>query len=329
MKNEFSYRKLIWKLIKQNSGYYIKVWLVAVVVVMGLELLYGYSGDLSFFFSILFGFFCLFLMIKTVRHQIKTTIALLEKDYDSIVYWKEEYPFLQTIGEWKEKTTRLEIEEKVKQRELLDYFSLWSHQAKLPATALKLMIQQETINPSDMKIQLDRLENYLSLAMTYARLSSSTTDYSFSLVSLDDLVCPIIRSFSTSCIKKNISVNYDWDKELVLTDPKWLSIVVEQLISNSVKYVDKGGKITIQAYDGQLIVQDNGPGIEKEDIPRIFEKGFTGKRGREIGSESSGIGLYICREITKRLNHSFQIESYPGQGCKAIVKFPKKDERIG
>ncbi len=210
-----------------------------------------------------------------------------------------------------------------KQRELEQYFLLWMHQMKTPITAGNLLLDGgRDFNIDDMKRQFLSIENYASLAMNYIQITSPDRDMDFASVKLHSLIVPVLQKYSIMFISKRIHLHYTEINDIVLTDPKLMRIVIEQLISNALKYTEAGGDIWI-AYDAEchsLSVKDNGIGILPENLDKIFDKGYAGFNGH-LNDKSSGIGLYLARQITNRLNHRIDVASQLGEGSTFKIVF--------
>ena len=214
------------------------------------------------------------------------------------------------------------------------YYIRWSHQIKTPIFALRLLLREEPEENRESGAQLFRIEQYVEMALQYQRLDSETTDFVFEETDLDEIIRTSVRKYARQFIAKKISLSYEPVETTVITDKKWLSFVIEQVISNAVKYTKTGGiKIYLEDGDGtmsvpvqkashrkeddgensgmksvRLVIEDTGIGIRAEDLPRICEMGYTGCNGHE-GQHSSGIGLYLCSRILKKLGHTFSITS--------------------
>lgn len=208
---------------------------------------------------------------------------------------------------------RLLSRERDKLEDMTDYYTLWAHQIKTPMAAASLLLQEDPPPREALEAELLKIGQYVDMVLGYLRLDSDSTDYVFEATDLNALVRQAVRKFARLFILKHITLDFgemDWT---VLTDGKWLSFVVEQLLSNALKYTPAGGTVRIFK-DGQtLVIADTGIGIREEDLPRIFEKGFTGYNGR-TGQKSTGIGLYLCRQVMDRLGHSISLSSRPGRG---------------
>ena len=205
----------------------------------------------------------------------------------------------------------LALEDRNRLQDMTDYYTLWAHQIKTPIAAMWLLLQE--VPRPELEGELLKIEQYVEMVLGYLRLDSVSTDYVFRECDLDALVRQSVRKFARLFILKKISLDFQETGRTVLTDEKWLSFVIEQLLSNAVKYTPEGGRVRVYGDGETLVIADNGIGIRPEDLPRVFEKGFTGFNGRE-DKKSTGIGLYLCRQVADRLNHGISIASRPGQG---------------
>ena len=205
-------------------------------------------------------------------------------------------------------------------REKEDFFALWAHQIKTPIAALKLLFQDEEPSIGDCKRELFKIENYVSMALNYLRFDDMSGDLVLERCQLEPLIKQVVKKFSTIFIYQHLTVELkDLDKE-ILTDEKWFSFVLEQILSNALKYTKTGG-IKIFARDNagiEIVIRDTGVGIKSEDLPRVFEKGYTGYNGR-IDKKASGLGLYMCKGVCDKLGHKIRIESEVGRGTDVII----------
>ena len=183
--------------------------------------------------------------------------------------------------------------------EMTDYYTMWAHQIKTPIFALRLLLQEEPERNRESLAQLFRIEQYVEMVLAFLRLDSTSTDYVFKEHDLDEIVRESIKRFSTEFIERKIKLEYSPLDKKIITDEKWLSFVIEQLLSNALKYT-REGSIKIYSDKQYLCIEDTGIGIAPEDLPRIFEKGYTGGNGR-INSKASGLGLYLCKRICDNL----------------------------
>ena len=205
-----------------------------------------------------------------------------------------------------------------------DYFTLWVHQMKLPIAALKLCLESETIDRQESRTQLSKIDQYTDMVLAYLRMTSQQTDYVFHQYDLDGLIHQSIQRFSLEFIHKKIRLHFAKTHQKILTDEKWFVFVLEQILSNAIKYSENGSTIEIYAHDHDLIIEDHGKGIDPSDIQRVFEKGYTGINGR-LDKKASGLGLYLCKEICRQLSCTIDIESKINQGTKVILHIEHED----
>ncbi len=198
--------------------------------------------------------------------------------------------------------------------DMVDYYTVWAHQIKTPIASMRLTLSGEDSALSrTLSGDLFRIEQYVEMVLMFLRLDSGSTDYVIRECELDSIVRSAVRKFAGEFINRRLSLNYSMPETRVLTDEKWLSFVIEQVLSNALKYTREGSiSITLES-PKTLCISDTGIGIAPEDMPRIFEKGFTGYNGRG-DMKASGIGLYLCRRICRNLGHSISAESEPGKG---------------
>ena len=202
---------------------------------------------------------------------------------------------------------------------MIDYYTVWAHQIKTPIAAMRLSLQSEdTETARKLTADLNRIEEYVEMVLTFLRLDSDSTDYLIREYDLDDIIRTAARKYAREFILKKLTLDYKPVKYTILTDEKWLTFVIEQIISNAVKYTSEGGVSIRMDEPGVLRIEDSGIGISAEDLPRIFENGYTGFNGRE-DRRASGIGLYLCKRITDNLGHTISAESQPGEGTAIIL----------
>ena len=201
-------------------------------------------------------------------------------------------------------------------KETEDIIKVWSHQMKIPLAAIDLMAQTE-INPIELKNQTFALDNYLKMLLEYQRISNISTDFHFEKFSVAQLLRELLKKYSSFFSQKNLSVTISGDWEII-TDRKWFSLAIEQLLNNAIKYTDEGS-LTISIEEDKIVLSDTGIGILPEDLPRIFEHGFTGYNGRGH-YKASGLGLYLTKLILDRLDFSIKISSELGVGTSVEVE---------
>ncbi len=210
-------------------------------------------------------------------------------------------------------------------QDLTDYYTLWAHQIKTPIAAMHLLFQE--MPQPELEAELLKIEQYVEMVLGYLRLGSGSTDYVLRSTALDPLLRQAVRKYARLFILKKISLDFQETNRSAVTDEKWLSFVIEQLLSNAIKYTPEGGQVRIYGDGATVVIADNGIGIQAEDLPRVFEKGFTGFNGRE-NRKSTGIGLYLCREVMDRLNHGISIASRPGQGTLVRLDLSQRQKLV-
>lgn len=219
------------------------------------------------------------------------------------------------------KSTEIAYAAEISRSNLVDYYTLWAHQIKTPIAAMRLVLQsEESEQNAELSMELFKIEQYVEFVLQYLRVESMSSDLLLKKYSLDDIVKQAVRKYARMFIRKKIKLNF---KELnceVLTDEKWLVFVIEQLLSNALKYTKEG---TISIYmdscsEKTLVIEDTGIGIREEDLTRLAERGFTGYNGRS-DKKSTGLGLYLCKQILNRLSHSIAIESKVDKGTKVMI----------
>ena len=200
--------------------------------------------------------------------------------------------------------------------DLTSYYTLWVHQIKTPIAAMDLLLQAGPNRATEMEIELQKITQYVDMALQYLRLDSTAKDLVLQRCQLDEVVRQTVRKYAKLFILKKIQLVFQETKWEVLSDEKWLCFLLEQLLSNALKYTPEGGKISI-FLEGEtnLVIADTGIGIAPEDLPRVVEKGFTGNNGR-MDKKATGIGLYLCRRVTNLLGHTISIASEPGVGTQ-------------
>lgn len=243
-----------------------------------------------------------------------------------------EYDYQELAKKLYQAKQELISKNRIAKKELLDYYGMWVHQIKTPIAALDILLQntermlyqldekemmQKAISVSDMKMELFKIEQYVEMALNYLRVEDISSDLVFKKQELDDMVCQVIRKYAKIFISKKIKMDFKPTKACIVTDEKWFIFVLEQLISNALKYTKKG-QISIYMKEKSLVIEDTGIGIPAEDLPRIFEKGFTGYNGRE-NKKSTGIGLYLCKNIMDKLQWNITVDSEVGSGTKIYL----------
>lgn len=229
----------------------------------------------------------------------------------------------------------------IRQSQMRDYYSMWVHQIKTPISAMKLLLEAEreelgqlmcddeqsqcllSDNMDSFEDELFRIEEYVSMALQYQRVSSTENDFVLEKVSVDGVIRDTIKKYAKIMIRRHIGMNYSGTVQEVYTDGKWLAFILEQLLSNAIKYTPQGF-VTIETAEEKdrffITIKDTGIGIKAEDLPRVFEKGYTGYNGH-ADKKATGIGLYLCRQMADKLGHTIRMESEIGKGTKVWIGF--------
>ena len=196
-----------------------------------------------------------------------------------------------------------------KYADMIDYYTVWAHQIKTPIASMRLHLQNEdSALARTLSSDLHRIEQYVEMVLTFLRLNSESTDYVIKEYDLDKIVKQAVRKFSSDFIGRKLSLVYEPLNTTVITDEKWLSFVIEQVLSNALKYTPAGSITITLENEKTLRIRDTGIGIAPEDLPRIFENGYTGYNGR-TDKKASGIGLYLCKRICINLGHTITARS--------------------
>ena len=241
----------------------------------------------------------------------------------------EDRDYQQIISRLCEEQKQLETQMNLRYSDMIDYYTVWAHQIKTPIASMRLNLQNQDSEFARRILEdLARIERYVEMVLGYLRLDSDFTDYVIREYDLDEIVKQTVKKFAGQFIRKKLQLDYRPLHTRAVTDEKWLQFVLEQVISNSLKYTESG-RITIEmesdamakeAGDAILCIRDTGIGIAPEDIPRIFEKGYTGYNGRS-DKKASGIGLYLCRRICDNLGHVITANSSLENGTVIRIRF--------
>lgn len=343
------------KIIQQSIFSFLKIRKVPIIIFTGIVVIFGilfylydipfdaiiYGSELSFVWSavcLLIDFYKYYKRHKLLHINREQFFENAEElpEYRDII----ECDYQELVKELSQAKQDFISQNRIARKELLDYYGMWVHQIKTPIAAMDILLQnteqflyeedivnsrinkrleiiQESIPVSDMKMQLFKIEQYVKMALNYLRVEDISSDLSFKKHAVDDMVRQVIRKYAKIFIYKKIKMNFKPTGSYIVTDDKWFVFVLEQLISNALKYT-KQGQISIYMEDKSLVIEDSGIGIPAEDLPRIFEKGFTGYNGRE-NKKSTGIGLYLCKNIMDKLQWNITADSEVGSGTKIYL----------
>ena len=232
--------------------------------------------------------------------QLPSPAGICEEDYQALVRALDE------------RARRAETDARM--RAMIDYYTLWAHQIKTPISAMRLMLgEEDTPRSRALSAELFRIDRYAEMALNYARLNSTSNDLVFAKVEVEPVIKRVVRQYAGQFVRKHIALKCDIAPVQVLTDEKWLAFILGQLLANAVKYTESGTVTVTVTKNKVLKVSDTGIGIAPEDLPRIFEKGFTGYNGR-AEKKSTGLGMYLSRRAADMLGHTLSVQSAPGAG---------------
>lgn len=325
----------------------IAAYLLITAVFFGIAALYDYGQVVRNMFyavelTLFFGILIAVADYRSYRAKCYALFETIQKEEERTHDLPEAQNLLETlyrqliIEEEQEKRKLLTMYDE-KQKDMADYYTMWTHQIKTPIAALRLLIQngeEEQIGQEESERQreteeLFKIEQYAQMALYFARLDSPSSDFIFKEYDVREVVKQAVRKYSVLFLRSGLAFRMEEFELKAVTDEKWLCFVVEQVFSNALKYTQQGG-IAIYGSDEQgnagqgavsyLTIEDTGIGIRESDLPRIFERGFTGYNGR-MDKKSTGLGLYLCDRIMGKMSHTMAVKSEPGVGTKVILGF--------
>lgn len=249
--------------------------------------------------------------IRSMTDAIESTFPKI----DSI----EEEDYQRIVRLLQEEQAQFRTDAAKRYEDMVDYYTIWAHQIKTPIASMRLTLQNED-SPQSRKLSGDlfRIEQYVEMVLMFLRLDSDSTDYVIREYDLDSIVRQAVKKFAGEFISRKLRLVYEPLNTKVITDEKWLSFVIEQVLSNALKYTSSGSITISMEAPKTLYIRDTGMGIAAEDLPRIFEKGYTGYHGR-ADKKASGIGLYLCRRICTNLRHRITAESRVDEGTVITI----------
>lgn len=325
-------KKAVFKLYWKENGKDFLLFAAFLAVFQLIFYLYHIETEAILYASGLCLF--LFLILKGIGlAKLLKKHKALEEELQNAPLFSTDFPKADTLcaADLKEILTALEellnrsmTENSNKEQSALDFYSTWVHQIKTPIAVLKMQLQKEdTKEKRQMLLEVFRIEQYVEMVLSYLRLDSSSSDFVFKAYDLDTILKEVIHKYAPLFIEKKIALLYEPTNIKVLTDEKWLMFMIEQILSNALKYT-KTGSISITVTPEQILkITDTGIGIAPEDLPRIFEKGFTGYNGR-ADKKATGLGLYLCRETAKKLSHKLSASSEVGVGTEISIDLSAK-----
>ncbi|MGT2887344.1 sensor histidine kinase [Streptococcus didelphis] len=310
---------MILKFLKEYKVWYLQFFLLFALFIIMFSL---YRLPLTYFFNT--GLICLTLLIlfslwqyKRFKEKITILQEFIYVNELSSLHSPSEEAYRDTIIKLINSYSESHLKESKRQQDFDALIKLWVHQMKLPLSALSLMGQTKEIDFNEYKIQIFRMENYLSQLLNYLKFSQDKDDFRFEIIELNDLIKQIIRQMSFICISKDIRINLLGQWQLT-SDKKWLTFALSQIIENAIKYSRRGGQINIILKNKSITISDNGIGILEEDLPRLFDEGFTGYNGHEH-QKASGLGLYMTKNVLEKLNLSIKITSQIDLGTSVSI----------
>ena len=237
-----------------------------------------------------------------------------------------ENELLEALGEQRDKLSEERELAQDRRRDMLEYYTLWVHQVKTPLSAMRLILQSGQGEADEALLQeLFKVERYVEMVLGYLRLENMSADLRLETCSAHDIVSQAVKKFAPQFIYRKLTLQFPDFSNRVLTDEKWLVFAVEQILSNALKYT-KSGSISISMDEQDVLtIQDTGAGISPEDLPRIFERGFTGFNGRQ-DKTSSGLGLYLTKQILDKLSTPIEITSELGKGTTVRLFLHKENQ---
>lgn len=259
-------------------------------------------------------------LLNLEKENINTNIYKINKKYPT-----EYNLYLEIINNLKKESIKIIEKTNIEKNNITDYYTQWVHQIKTPISALSFLIENEEDSNQKrlLEAELFKIEQYVELVLTYLRLDVDKNDFYAENVKLQILINKVIKKHSNIFIHKKISIENNVDLT-VISDKKWLEFVLDQIVSNSLKYTSKGGFLKIYREENALVIEDNGIGIQPDNLPRIFEKGYTGFNGRK-DKKSSGIGLYLTKKTLDKLGHEIEITSELKKGTVVKIIFSKEN----
>lgn len=326
--NEFG--KRVKGFIKQHRNYGILL-LICATVMHGVLYLYKVNLEAMLYADVIcllivtvavMAEFILFSRKCKVFHEVvkqddmtlkdlPVPVTVIEREYHELLM-KIDCKYAADMQEWNQE-----------RRTSIDFYSTWIHQIKAPIAAMKLILQgEDTDENRELLAELFRIEQYVNMVLTYYRLEGTETDFVFREAELDELIRQVIHKYAGQFIRKKIRLDYQATNQKILTDEKWFVFLLEQIISNAIKYTNAGVIRIYSENAGELTIADSGIGIAAEDLPRIFEKGFTGYNGR-MDKKATGLGLYLCKKTADKLGIQIRCTSVAGEGTSFSIHAAK------
>lgn len=320
--------KIFWAYIRQKSKLLLALLLFCIIfaVVLGLYNLPVEAVIYPALLCVLFGVIFIALDFAHIKRKHKMLFKLSQMTSAMIdempsVKSIEDSDYQMIIKSLQQEVAELETSSNNRFNNMVDYYTVWAHQIKTPIASMRLTLQNED-NQISRKLLSDlfRIEQYVEMIMAFLRLDSTTSDYVFKEHNIDTIIRQAVKKLAREFIDRKIVLEYEPIEHTIVTDDKWLSFVIEQVLSNALKYTRKGSIKIYMDEQKKLCIEDTGIGIAPEDLPRIFEKGYTGYNGR-TEKKASGLGLYLCMRICKNLDVDITATSELDKGTTICFDF--------
>lgn len=310
---------MIWTFLREYRIWYLTHFLMSATYWLTF---YLYRLPMAYFgMSILFNLTFLLIISLTIwlkfRKKMQTLEEFLYLDELTDLHSPSELAYQDLISRVKDADNQDRSATKEQLRQQQELIKMWSHQMKVPLSALSLMAQTDKMDSREVRQQLLRLENYVDTLLTYLKFNQNKDDFRFEECSVRDLVTDLVKKYRIAFLAKHLSINIEGDWHLK-TDKKWLNFAISQVLDNAIKYSKESSVIQINISQGRISIIDHGIGILEEDLPRIFEEGFTGYNGHEH-QKATGFGLYMTKQVLDQLDLDITITSQIGQGTQVTI----------
>lgn len=312
----------------------------AIITIEILLMIYSFDNFIKIYIPLviiiayIIGLLYEYFIKKKYYQTLQNTLEQLDEKYLITEIMKTpnfvEGKLLKEILEQVDKNMHEQVNKyKYLQEDYKEYIELWIHEIKLPLATSKMIVENNKNKVTkSIEEELDSIENYIEQALYYARSNTVEKDYYIKKCNLREIVNESIKKNKTSLIEEKVEINIHDLDNIVNTDSKWIIFILNQIIQNSVKYRNKEVIPRIEIYslpkkdNTILYIKDNGIGIKKGEITRVFDKGFTGSNGRLSCKKSTGIGLYLCKKLCKKLGMAIEINSIENEGTEIRLVFP-------
>ena len=312
--------------LRRKSGTMALVVLIIIFVNLAL-FLYAVNTEIFIYINSLMAFFIVpYFCISYLRFSKR--LREIASFADNYLYDRLESKdpieakYLAIIEELKQSLKEKEGRNKQHYQEILEYYTVWVHQIKTPIAAMHLILDGANYDP-EINMELIKIEDYVDMVLSYLKISEGTSDFLFNEVDLDTIITDNIKQYAPFFIHKKIRIDYKKTDLTIISDAKWLSFIIGQILSNALKYTKTGGTITIAVEGHDLEITDNGIGIKEEDLPLLFNKGYSGTIGREH-KKATGLGLYLVKRFCDILDITPTITSKVSEGTKVTLSLPEK-----